>query len=313
MLYCQCQKLSNWERRSSLSIVSNAADKFKSNRLQISCPTSHPCKPDRKWNRSKHTSLLLKIPTTHSMKLWKTQRDADWGWDGPTLGWVKHRTQYCKYASWQSSSKPRRETDTQTDSGISLRCSCQKTWESTVKNSQHAKQSQRSSILFKKTVNHKTSLMAQSPKAGQGGVSPSSKVWPPSMKTVRPVWLQPPAWQWRWKQPPMLDRLKRRQSDHTCRHPHRFNGLATKSEKWNGKPRLECVIGQHQLQKLLRVYCPGNPEVQENDGADWQAKQPSQAACFPEDVKCWAAWDAACRHKAKTITPLITWHGERKR
>ena len=26
-------------------------------------------------------------------------------------------------------------------------------------------------------------------------------------------------------------------------HPHRFNELATKSEKWNGKPRLECVDG----------------------------------------------------------------------
>ena len=28
-----------------------------------------PMQPDRKWSRSKHTSVPLKIPTTHSMKL----------------------------------------------------------------------------------------------------------------------------------------------------------------------------------------------------------------------------------------------------
>ena len=35
------------------------------------------------------------------------------------------------------------------------------------------------------------------------------------------------------------------ESDHTCHHTHRFNELATKSEEWNGKPRLECVDGRH--------------------------------------------------------------------
>ena len=44
---------------------------------------------------------------------------------------------------------------------------------------------------------------------------------------------------------PPLDCLKRWQSDHTCHPPHRFSELATKSEKWNGKPRLECVDGRH--------------------------------------------------------------------
>ena len=48
---------------------------------------------------------------------------------------------------------------------------------------------------------------------------------------------------------PPLDCLKRRQSDHTCHHPHRFNELATKSEKWNGKPRLKCVDGRHKPSK----------------------------------------------------------------
>ena len=48
---------------------------------------------------------------------------------------------------------------------------------------------------------------------------------------------------------PLLDCLKRWQSDHTYHHPHRFNELATKSEKWNGKPRLECVNGRYPPSK----------------------------------------------------------------
>ena len=38
---------------------------------------------------------------------------------------------------------------------------------------------------------------------------------------------------------------------------------------------------------------------------EWQAKKPSQAACFSEDLKCWGAWDTTCGHKAKDITPSI--------
>ena len=34
-------------------------------------------------------------------------------------------------------------------------------------------------------------------------------------------------------------------TDHTCQHPHGFNELATKSERWNGKPSLERVNGRH--------------------------------------------------------------------
>ena len=73
--------------------------------------------------------------------------------------WVKQRTQYCKYASWQSSSKPRSGKGTQTDSSVSMRHSCQKTWESTVKNGRQAKRSQRSSFSLKnkQTANGKIS------------------------------------------------------------------------------------------------------------------------------------------------------------
>ena len=79
--------------------------------------------------------------------------------------------------------------------------------------------------------------MAQSPKISEGGAWLSSKVRPPSMKLVQPIWSQPPAWQWRWKQSPMLDGFKRPQLGHAYHPPHRFNELATNSDKWNGKPR----------------------------------------------------------------------------
>ena len=49
----------------------------------------------------------VEIPTAHSMKLWKIQMDADWGM--ASFGQVKQRTQYRKYASWRSSSKPTSE------------------------------------------------------------------------------------------------------------------------------------------------------------------------------------------------------------
>ena len=38
---------------------------------------------------------------------------------------------------------------------------------------------------------------------------------------------------------------------------------------------------------------------------DWRAKQPSQVACFSEDLKCWGAWDTTCGYKAKDLTKSI--------
>ena len=53
------------------------------------------------------------------------------------------------------------------------------------------------------------------------------------------------------------------------------------------------------------------PEWREmTEQIDWRAKQPSQVACFSEGLKCWGAWDTTYGHKAKDITPLITWRRE---
>ena len=60
--------------------------------------------------------------------------------------------------------------------------------------------------LSLKTANGNISrctLVARSPKTSHRGVSLSSKVRPPSTKTVQHIPYQPPAWQWRWKQSPI--------------------------------------------------------------------------------------------------------------
>ena len=41
----------------------------------------------------------------------------------------------------------------------------------------------------------------------------------------------------------------RGESDHTYHHPHRFYDFAIKNEKWNVKPRLECVNDRHPPSK----------------------------------------------------------------
>ena len=43
---------------------------------------------------------------------------------------------------------------------------------------------------------------------------------------------------------------------------------------------------------------------------DWWVKQPSQVACFSEDLKCWGAWNTSCPHKAKDIMPSTIWRKE---
>ena len=43
---------------------------------------------------------------------------------------------------------------------------------------------------------------------------------------------------------------------------------------------------------------------------DSEARQPSQVACFLEDLKCWEAWDTTCGQKAMDIIPSITWRRE---
>ena len=79
--------------------------------------------------------------------------------------------------------------NTQTDSGTSMRHSCQKTWEGTVENGQQAKRISRSGISFKKTASRRISVYIDGSvtkdQAGWGFTV--KKVRPPSTKTVQPM------------------------------------------------------------------------------------------------------------------------------
>ena len=82
---------------------------------------------------------------------------------------------------------------------------------------------------------------------------------------------------------PQLDCLRRWLSDHTFHHPNILNELAAKSEKWNRKPRLACVIVGHPLSKHPEDVLPLTFSL-------W-AKHPSKVTWFSEDLKCWGAWE----------------------
>ena len=43
---------------------------------------------------------------------------------------------------------------------------------------------------------------------------------------------------------------------------------------------------------------------------DWRTKQPSQVACFSEDLKFSKACDSTYGSKANAITPSIAWRRE---
>ena len=78
-----------------------------------------------------------------------------------------------------------------------------------------------------------------------------------------------------------LDCPRRRQSDHTCHHPHRLSKLVTKCEKWNAKPRLTWVSARNPPSEtpvdLLHW-------IWRSQGK-WQAKEPPRVAYVSEGMK----------------------------
>ena len=85
-------------------------------------------------------------------------------------------------------------------------------------------------------------------------------------------------------------------------------------KKWkNGmeRPGWNVSIVDICLRKLLWMDCLDLLEWRKTtEQIDWLAKQPSQVACFSEDLKCWEAWDTTCGHKVNHITPSIAWRRE---
>ena len=108
-----------------------------------------------------------------------------------------------------------------------------------------------------------------------------------------------------------LDCLKKvtvSESDHTCRHPHKFSELATK--KWIGNPRLASVAAQHPTLKTPVDVLPWHAGVNGNDQADScrQSNHRKWFACHLSDnMKCWGAWDTV--GTVLRNHTLITWIG----
>ena len=74
--------------------------------------------------------------------------------------------------------------------------------------------------------------------------------------------------------------------------------------------RVECVDDRHPPSNSCKWTTLDMPESRTTEQIHWQAKQPSEVACFSEDLKRCEAWDTTCGYKAKDLTPSITWRRE---
>ena len=135
------------------------------------------------------------------------------------------------------------------------------------------------------------------------------------MKTVQPIRSQPPAWQWRWKQSHMPSAGLPLEATVRPHMPSSSQIQWACYKTWNVERELAqtgCVDGRHPPSKtpvgvpLWTCRSEGKWPSRQTGGK----KQPSQVACFSEDLKCWGAWDTTCGHKAKDITPSIAWRRE---
>ena len=108
-----------------------------------------------------------------------------------------------------------------------------------------------------------------------------------------------------------LDCPRRRQSDHTCHHPHRLSKLVTKCEKWNAKPRLSWVSVRNPPSEtpvdVLHWTCRSQGK--------WQAKEPPRVAYVSEGMKPVEELDTlgGGGEAGREITLPIAWRRERRR
>ena len=221
-----------------------------------------------------------KIPTTHCEAMKDTK--------GYTVGrgkswWVKQRTQCCKYASWQSSSKPRSGEGTQTDSGVSMRHSCQKTWESTVKNGRQAKRSQRSSLSLKNNNSKRQDFILYT----DGPVTKDQSGWgftvhcqarcdhhPRRQCSLYGLSFQLGNGDGSSHPCPPLDCLSKEVTVR-CHLPPSSQIQWACHKKWNGKPRVKCVNGRHPPSKTPVVVLPWTCR---SEGQDRLAGKPASSS-----------------------------------
>ena len=127
--------------------------------------------------------------------------------------------------------------------------------------------------------------MVQSPKTSQGGASCQARCnyHPWRQYSLYSLNLQLDNGGGSSHPCPPLDCLKRWQSDHTCHHLHRFNELATKWKvEWEAQTGM-CRWSTSTFEISCGCTALDMLEWRETtEQVDWQAKQPSQVACFSE-------------------------------
>ena len=247
---------------------------------------------------------------------WSSAGHKNADWDGANLGWVKRRTQYRKYASWQTSSEPNSGKGHQTCSGISMRHSCQKTLQLRhCRKWTAGKMDSAIKLLIKRKTNKQRTTTAngrvsyRSPKTSQGGASLSSKVRPPPTKTVEPVRSQPPDFQRRWKRWHVPSAGLPQGVTVGPQTPSSSQIQWACYKKWHAKWEAQTCMYQ------CSTYTFGNscectaldmPEWSEiKEQIDWRVKATMIMGRTSEDLKCWEAWDTTCGQKATDITPSV--------
>ena len=88
--------------------------------------------------------------------------------------------------------------------------------------------------------------------------------------------------------------------------------LLQKMKSGMGSPDWNVPMVDIHLRKLLGMYCHGHAGVKGNHRADRLAAKATHT-CFSEALKCWGAWDTACGHKAKDITPSLAGRREARK
>ena len=107
----------------------------------------------------------------------------------------------------------------------------------------------------------------------------------------RPIWSQPPAWQWRWKQS-LMSGL----SQEVTVRPHmpsclQIQWACYKKQRveWEAKSGL-CQWQTSTFKNFCGCTAMDMPEWRDmTKQIDWWAKQSSQVVCISEDLKCWKA------------------------
>ena len=272
---------------------------------------SNQCKPDRKWSSSKHTSVLLKIPTAHSAKPWKIHKGCRLGWGKSWMGQAEDSIlQVCQLTEFKKNQRvekvPRLITaslyETLLPENLGKHC-----WEWPA-----GKTESKIKLLIQEQIKPQDLILCI-----DGSVTKDQSGWGFTVKQGATAIHEDNAAY-------TVSTSSLTMEVEVVTHALRQTALKGDSQTTHAiiltdwmsllqkvKVEWEAKIGMHQWStSILENSCgctalnmQGWREMTKK--IDWQVKQPSQRACVLEDLKCWGAWDTMGGYKAKDIIPSI--------